>query len=277
MAQVFRKAGREGSTLGQTLRLAWDGRDLSTMTRRATKATSPHIVIVGHISPGELQSVIRSSDVDGGTLNRFLFICSTRSKRLPHGGNAPQQLVDQLAAAFKEAAHKARSAERVDLSPAAQERWGFLYYRLTADRPDTTLTKTTGRRAPQVLRLAMVYALMDGRNEISVDDLKAAAALEQYSVDSARFIFESQTDKESKELSRLAHFIRTAGVQGRTREEIRSDLYQRHRKAALITRDLKMLANQGAVFEVSEPTDGRPRMLYVAREARKRGKATDAA
>lgn len=277
MAAVFRKASREGSTLGQTLRLAWDGRDMSTMTRRSTKATAPHIVIVGHISPGELQTVVRGSDVDGGTLNRFLFICSTRSKRLPRGGNAPQSLIDQLAQAFGESVEKARTCGLVEMTPEAWEQWSLIYYRLTADRPDTVLTKATGRRAPQVLRLAMIYTLLDGRTRISVDDLKAAVALEQFSVDSARYIFEAQSDKDSKELSKLAQFIRTAGPEGRSRNEIRTDLYQAHRKAELITRDLKMLVSQGSVFEVAVPTSGRPKMTYVAREARLRHKPLEAA
>ena len=281
IAQVFKRANREGSTLGPTLRLAYDGRDLSVMNRRSMTATAPHIVIVGHISPGELQTVVRSGDVEGGTLNRFLYICSRRSKRLPDGGNAPQDVVEAAAKAFGEAVELGRKAGKVHLTQRARQHWASVYNRLTAERPDTVLTKATGRRAPYVMRLAMIYALLDQRTEIDVADIEAAESLEQYSVDSARYVFESHIDKGSTELGKLAQFIRTGGVEGKTRNEIRNVLYKRNRKADLITADLKALLQQGSVVEVQMSTAGRPAMAYFAREQTPytplRHKAPDAA
>lgn len=266
IAQVFRRSNREGSTLGPTLRLAWDGRDLSVMNRRSMTATAPHIVIVGHISPGELQKVVSGSDVDGGTLNRFLFVCSRRSKRLPNGGNAPHEVIKGTADYFAESVEIARKAGRIKLSTEAERYWESLYYRLTAERPDTLLTKATSRRAPYTLRIAMVYALLDQRAVVSIDDLKAAAAFEQYSVDSARYVFESHVDKGSTEHGKLAQFIRSGGIQGKSRAEISSELYKRNRKAVLITADLAALMQQGSVVQVEMRTDGRNKMVYFARE-----------
>lgn len=284
IAQVFKRSNREGSTLGPTLRLAWDGRDLSVMNRRSMTATAPHIVIVGHISPGELQKVVSGSDVDGGTLNRFLFICSRRSKRLPNGGNAPPEVIKVSAEYFAESVVLARSAGRIKLSTEAERYWEALYYKLTAERPDTLLTKATSRRAPYTLRLAMVYALIDQRKVVSLDDLIAAAAFEQYSVDSAKYIFESHVDKGSTEHGKLAQFIRSGGVQGKSRNEIRNELYKRNRKAELITADLAALMQQGSVVQIRIETSGRPAMVYFAREHSKatpntpeRLKAVDAA
>ncbi|WPR65493.1 hypothetical protein SLW73_03990 [Glutamicibacter protophormiae] len=274
IAQVFKRSNREGSTLGPTLRLAYDGRDLSVMNRKAMTATAPHIVIVGHISPGELQSVVRAGDVDGGTMNRFIYICSRRSKRLPDGGNAPQEVVDVSAQLLGEAVNIARTAGQVGMSDLARAHWQRSYARLTADRPDTVLTKATGRRAPSVLRLAMIYCLFDQRTVIEVDDLRAAEALEQYSVDSARYIFESHVDKGSNEHGRLAEFIRSGGVQGKSRAEISIDLYKRNRKSALISTDLAALIEQGSVVQVEMPTDGRKKMVFFAREHSQRTKNT---
>lgn len=266
IAQVFKRSNREGSTLGPTLRLAYDGRDLSVMNRKAITATAPHIVIVGHISPGELQAVVRSGDVDGGTMNRFIYVCSRRSKRLPDGGNAPQDVINVSAQAISEAVDIARRAGRIDMSAEARAHWRKSYARLTADRPDTVLTKATGRRAPSVLRLAMIYCLFDQRTVIEPDDLRAAEALEQYSVDSARYIFETHVDKGSNEHSRLAEFIRSGGVQGKSRSEIYTDLYKKNRKSDLIGHDLAALIEQGSVVQVEMPTDGRKKIVFFARE-----------
>ncbi len=274
IAQVFKRSNREGSTLGPTLRLAYDGRDLSVMNRKAMTATAPHIVIVGHISPGELQAVVRAGDVDGGTMNRFIYVCSRRSKRLPDGGNAPQQIVDVSAQALAEAVDIARTAGRIEMTTEASAHWRRSYARLTADRPDTVLTKTTGRRAPSVLRLAMIYCLFDQRTVIEVDDLKAAEALEQYSVDSARYIFESHVDKGSNEHGRLADFIRSGGIQGKSRAEIYIDLYKKNRKSALIGADLAALIEQGSIVQVEMPTDGRKKIVFFAREHSRRTQDT---
>lgn len=264
-AAVLRRVNREGSTTGPVLRQAWDGGLLSVMNRQAMTSTDPHIVIIGHISPGELKAVIRSNDVDGGTLNRFLFIATRRSKRLPNGGNAPAELIDKAGTLFLQAVQHAQHRGEVTMSEEARARWESIYYRLTAERPDTVLTKVTGRRAPQVLRLAMLYALIDNRGQITPDDLAAAEALEQYSVDTARYIFEADDDKDGSEIARLAEYIREAGAKGRARNEIREDFYKRHVDAKTITNRLKRLLEAGAIQEREVPTDGRKRTEYYAR------------
>lgn len=265
LATTFRRMNREGATLGPTIRQAWDGSKLSVLNRLAYTATGAHIVIIGHISPGELHTVIRSHDLDGGTLNRFLFIASRRSKRLPDGGNAPKALVDEYSTRLGQAASHAYSRGEVTMTSEARDRWRSTYNRLTAERPDTVLTKATSRRAPQVLRLAMLYALIDDRGEITADDLAAAESLEQYSVDTAKYIFQQSIDADADEVGRLAEYIRRAGEAGRARNEIREDLYQRNVSADVITQRLKLLIEAGAVEQRQEPTAGRPRTLYVAR------------
>jgi hypothetical protein len=79
---------RMGNTLSSTIRNAWDGRKLETLTRTsALKATGAHISIVGHITEDELRARLTSTDIANGFANRFLFVSVRRSKLLPHGGN----------------------------------------------------------------------------------------------------------------------------------------------------------------------------------------------
>jgi hypothetical protein len=55
---VLARCRREGNTLGMTLRQAFDGENLRTLTRKHNKLTTtdPHIVVIGHITPpGVLQ------------------------------------------------------------------------------------------------------------------------------------------------------------------------------------------------------------------------------
>lgn len=88
---VFTRSRREGNTLGPTLRQAWDGDTLRTLTRKRNKltATGHHIVVIGHITPKELKATATDSDLSGGSINRLLICLSRRSKRHPRLGNIP--------------------------------------------------------------------------------------------------------------------------------------------------------------------------------------------
>jgi hypothetical protein len=55
------------------------------MTRSPLCATSAHIVIVGHVTPGELRVKLKDAQLDGGTMNRFLPAASRRTKLRPVG------------------------------------------------------------------------------------------------------------------------------------------------------------------------------------------------
>lgn len=257
LASVFHRMRREGNTLGPTLRQMWDGGDQHTMTRKPISATNPHVVIVGHISRGELRAVVDNNDINGGTLNRFLFFASRRSKRLPHGGNAPEDLVRDLAAQIGQALKEARTAGELNMSTEGRELWQHMYVHLTADRPETVLTKITGRRAPQVMRLALIYALMDRCKTIDVRHLHAAAALEQYSVDTAAFVFTEAAETEAqREQTELAAFIEESGPQGRTRTEVSQRFFKGNADAKTITVRLRELIEAGLIRE----TKGRPRI-----------------
>jgi hypothetical protein len=51
LASPLKVMAREGNTLSAVIRQAWDGHDLRTLTKNnATRATAPHISIIGHIT-----------------------------------------------------------------------------------------------------------------------------------------------------------------------------------------------------------------------------------
>ncbi|MHC5558288.1 DUF3987 domain-containing protein [Kocuria sp. U4B] len=247
LAAVFRRLSREGNTLGPVLRQAWDGDDLSVMTKTPIRATSPHIVVVGHVSPEELKSVVRSNDVDGGTLNRFLFFLSRRSKRLPDGGNAPRDVVEELGRELRRAVEETRSFGTVRLTDEASALWARVYYHLTADRMDNVVTKATGRRAPQVKRLALIYALMDRAKVIDVPHLRAALAVEEYSTASARWIFSTANGGDQK-AEGLLRFIADAPA-GRLKSEITKQHFKGHIKAKELDALLQELLEGGRITQ----------------------------
>ena len=78
---------RPGSVLSRVIRDAWDCRDLAVLTKNnPTRATGPHISIIGHITVDELLAKMDRTSMTNGYANRFLFACVRRVRLLPHGG-----------------------------------------------------------------------------------------------------------------------------------------------------------------------------------------------
>jgi hypothetical protein len=107
---VLVRQRREGNTLGQILRDAWDCKTLRTLARRHNKltATRPHIVVVGHVTPGKFRATLEDSDLSGGSVNRLL-ICLSRGSRLnPRLGNLPADVLTGAGTKFNTAYNASR-------------------------------------------------------------------------------------------------------------------------------------------------------------------------
>lgn len=265
-ASVLARGRREGNTLTQVLREAWDGGPLQTKTRKsnALKATDHHIVVIGHITPGEMLRTLRSEDLSGGTLNRFLTVHSHRAQLLPAGGNIPADVLDELAAEVALAVTEAWSRRAVALDDEAAAYWSNLVPILETEQDDDRAAEATARPRPQVRRLALAYALLDGAPVVGFDHLAAASELWEYCAQTARWLFANEDqDAESAARARLLDYLADAGPDGATRTEIREELFARHKSAAAITALLAPLVRSGRVTESKRPTNGRAATVYT--------------
>lgn len=213
LVSAFKAGNRENSTLAQTLREAWDGKTLRTMAKNCARtATEPHLSIVGHATRHELLKVVREADVFGGSMNRFLWILSERSRLLPFGGDlddlgtVPQRIADVVTFA--------RTVGRMRRSPEADRLWASVYGDLTTTSGSELLAAVLSRGEAQVLRLSMLMALAAGRATIELEDLAAALDLWRYSEASARVIFAGVHDAL---FNRIADMIRQEPGITRTR------------------------------------------------------------
>jgi hypothetical protein len=196
---VLRAAARDGSILSPVIRQAWDGGRLRVMTRHNPLcATDCHVSIVGHVTPPELSALMAQSEVLNGFANRFLWVCCRRSKLLPDGG----ELIDlsPLVRRLEYALDIAQTPGLIAREREATALWYEEYARLTADTPGP-LGAVTSRAAPQVLRLALVYALLDASHSIKGAHLRAALALWDYCYRSCQWIFgQSAGDSDTDQL-----------------------------------------------------------------------------
>ncbi len=188
-AGALRAMQREGNILSRVLRDAWDRGDLGTMTKTSpARATGACISIVGHITAPELRECLDRVEMGNGFGNRFLFACVRRSKFLPFGGSLSDDEIDGMSNTLADAIARARTIGRVTMSPEAAEGWEKTYPQLSADRPGL-LGALTARAEAQVVRLAMIYALWDGKARIDLQHLMAAMAVWEFASASVEYIF----------------------------------------------------------------------------------------
>lgn len=254
-ARVLQVCEREANTLSALLRDAWDRGNLSVLVKRdAPIATGAHISIIGHITTEEVRRFLTEKTAAGGFANRFLWACARRSKCLPEGGELHKVGLAPLRRDLERAVAFARQAGEITRDSAAREFWYTIYPDLSEGRPGLFGT-ITNRGEAQVMRLAMLYALLDCSPTVQLPHLKAALAVWRYCEASARFIFgDAIGDPIADEILRA---LRQRRAQGMTRNEL-LDLFHRNRKATEITRALAVLLELGVVRSVKEETDGRP-------------------
>lgn len=248
-SSVLQRMGREANSLSAILRQGWDSGDLRVLTKKAAaRATGAHISIAAHITRDELRRLmIGSTEASNGLANRFLFAAVRRSKCLPEGGAIDTVAVGPIEADLRRAAEFARNIARMDRDEEARSIWHAVYPDLSEGRPGL-LGAVTSRAEAQVLRLSCLFALLDCSATIRAPHLKAALAIWDYCLESARWIFgEALGDAVADELLALLR----RSPRGLTRTEIR-DATGRNRQAADIERGLAVLAEHGLARMIRE-------------------------
>lgn len=264
--RMLKVAGRDGSTLSQNIRQAWDSVRMETRSRaRTVVANKHHISAVCQITADELRARLTDTETYGGTANRFLFALTRQSRLLPEGGNVPEDVMDHHAGILAKLVHEARQhTAPMSRSESGREAWADLYERLAADEPSGLLAAVIGRDSAQCLRLSMLYALLDGSREIDAVHVAAAEALWMYARQTADYIF---GDKSGDPLAdRLYDAVREAGPDGLDRTGQDAALGKNF-PAARIDSAADRLVERGLVERVEDRSGpGRPRKLLVTTE-----------
>jgi hypothetical protein len=199
----------------------------------------------------------RLSDIEigNGFANRVMWGCARRSKMLPQGGGSTGDS-SAILRTLQEATRKARQLAdtRIKFDQEAASLWDQVYADLSEGRPGL-FGAVTSRAEAHVVRLSLIYALLDGRQEIRLAHLRAALAVWNYSVASARYIWgDALGDPSADEMLRALK----ASTDGLTRWDI-SNHFGRNKSATEIDRALNVLAERGLIRSAREETGERGR------------------
>ena len=257
---VLKVMDRRGSTLATTLRHAWDGTPLEVMTRQSPlHAKGAHISAIAHTTESDLGRYLKKTELFNGFANRFLWPAVRRSKLLPRGGQVPKDQRCRLTGSLKKATYFARQVGEIKLTKQCWDLWEEEYPRLTADEPGI-VGAVTSRAEAQVLRLAAIYAVMNGSGAIKVRHLRAALAVWDFCRDSARYIFGGRRAVTTED--KLLELLPTSGS-GLTRTEI-SAKFHHHVRGDEIVAALENLRENGFTKSKSVKTGGRSAQCWLA-------------
>jgi putative DNA primase/helicase len=201
-SNVLHQAKRDGNTLSGALRDAWDGQSIRPATKSARVwASDPHISLSAAITPSELLSLMESRELSNGFANRFLIFWAERERIIPFPKPTPASVVNDLVERTMQVIRFARGSypdtqdsTGMILSEAAQDEYARLYRgELSAVQDGDKVTALLERRAPMLLRIAMLLALTDLVTTIEAHHIRAALAWVRYQAESVRFIFNLKT------------------------------------------------------------------------------------
>jgi len=186
-AQVLQVIKREGNTVSVLLRQAWDGQRIATLRRNnPIEVEGAHLSMIGHVTVPELHKLLATVEMSNGLANRCLWLHADRSKLLPEGGGRPEYSAPLQR--LRDAVRAARSRNEVCRAPDASVLWTRIYTALS-EPPAGSLGDILCRAEAQVMRLALLFALLDESTHIACEHLQAALALWRYAETSARHIF----------------------------------------------------------------------------------------
>jgi hypothetical protein len=252
LAAMLKRMAGDTNSLSAVLRQAFDDMPLSTLTKNSPMtATGAHVSVLGHTTPDELRLHLSATETVNGFGNRFIYLLVRRAQVLPDGDPVPESRLTPIVSAMRSALARTRDVGQVHRDPSAAELWRALYPTLSAGEPGL-VGAILGRAEAHVLRLSLVYALLDGSAAIRVPHLEAATSLWDYATESARRIFGGRLGITVADT--LLEILRTRG--SLTTTEIHA-AFGRHRTGDEIRVALEALQTTGKIRPVTTRTGGR--------------------
>jgi len=257
-ASVLRQTQRQGNTLSVFIRKAWDSDTLQVLTRDPVVASDSHVSIIGHITGDELVNLMNATEMANGFANRMMWIYSERQKLLPLGVELDQEFLNFHADLLSKSISFAQKVGRVSRDDDANKLWVQIYEELAVEKYGL-LGSLLSRGEPYIMRLAMIYALLDQSAYIRRAHLAAAYSLWKYAEETCEYIFSNKMGFPD------ADTIYTGllnAPEGLSRTQIAHNLFQKNRNKEELDRALNFLRDRKLIEESHVKTDGRNKEVW---------------
>ena len=206
MDNLFTAMGRQGSTLEKLWNMAYDGRSLENNARDREKATNPHVSCVCQITDESFRDAVgtvsKGRGRSNGFFNRFITVRAVKERSLPRGGVMPDvgDLIQELQTALAPlGACDSASPKTIQWHPSAYPELDAFHAALDGEHPFLSgLDGLAARLKPNVMRIAMLFAVIDRDEFIRPDHLRAAKAFCLHCIDDSRGFFHPSSSSFAK-------------------------------------------------------------------------------
>jgi hypothetical protein len=247
---------RRGSSVHTKMCNNWDGLNFPDLSD-PRRLPCPPIGIVGHQCQDDLLEVAPTAF---GVASRCLWCCIDGHEVGAQPKPLAEEKLNELAKGLTAGIAKARSLNEMGFAEGALALWRASYPVLTRERKDFVANVVLLGGA-QVIRVAMVFALLDGSRLIEEPHLRAALTVWHYCRESAERVFGARSgDPLAQHLQSLLQ----AGPH--TRTQMHAALHN-HTSRAHLSAALASLEADGLVVRERSPTSGRPRETWKLRSA----------
>ena len=220
------------------------------------RATGAHIGIVSHITLAELNRKLDEVEAFSGFANRILWVCARRQGEVPFPEPMPEKELASLQWELKGIIERVQKFSQMNFSEDAKEKWKEVYSDLSKDHSGL-VGAVIDRAESQVIRLAMIYSLLDASDIIKVDHLESALTVWRYCEASAGFIFAGREVNPYSQ--KILELLRKDG------EKTATEIYEhfnRHIKKSQLEQSIMELVSQKKIEVEKVQTKGRPRTVF---------------
>ncbi len=260
---------REGNTLSMGIRCFWDSGDYAPLTKNnPVTVRGAHISILTHITMQELAVCLGEVQAVNGFGNRFLWVCARRAKLVPLPSRMPDTELAPLQRELWRLVGLAQRRGTMTMTPPAVALWESLYTELSQEHSGLA-GSIINRAEAQTLRLALIYALLDGAELIAENHLHAALAMWNYAQESALYIFGDRVADPLEE--KVLEALKAGPL---TATELSAAL-NRHVPRERLQPLLQQLEGQQRISIQKQKNAGRPRLIIALRELREEGEQSE--
>jgi hypothetical protein len=268
-ARLISSMNREGAILSDVYRQAYDYGTMEVRrVRGAVVAAGAHLGLLGHITLDELTEKLKTIEMVNGFGNRILYCYSRRTRKLSDGGNPDVEKIAEIANRLAIGIEKARENVydiRTNFTPDAKAAYSRFYNSLPEDSRGF-IESLTARAESHVIRLCIVFAILDGSEFVRIEHFQAALAVWDYSKECVEYIFGE--DATNPHQVRILDYLQAKYPYGHTQKEI-YQLFNCKLQARVIRVAIESLKKDDKIQWRIEKGKGRPATRYFALRPRK--------
>ncbi|EGD51732.1 hypothetical protein TheetDRAFT_1410 [Thermoanaerobacter ethanolicus JW 200] len=265
-SSILKIGSREGNILTNIIREAFDNHTIENNVKyddSSLRSSNHHLSIVAHITAPELKKFMKEVDTKNGFYNRFLWICVRRSKLLPISPPIDDGIYNKLLLDLHDIIEWLNNINIhvITFDESVKSYWIEIYKELSNEDTDGLVADLTARAETYLLRLSLIYAVLDKSMTIKKAHIDAALAVWDRNVQSIKFLFgESKPDTiEIKILNALQN-------NPMTQAELYNNIFHHHIKSEILNEALQKLSAKNKINCQIIKTKGRPKKIWSLNE-----------